>query len=730
MILKNILRASLFMLGIMGTMSLSPSHAQGTYIQAKFMPPEDKTLLIIGQYLGAIGGLADYKEGYVDSVQVVPAGLTTYTGIPSLGGLREKDNWGSGDVNAELLVNTPQFDNSALSIGLWVGAGDLKNVAAGTHDEAIDTLGNWIKEQKRPVFLRIGYEFDGIWNAYEPADYVAAFRHIVDRLRALEVNNAATVWQSATWFEGNYNQHGWMEWYPGDDYVDWFGMSYFIPAAEVFNNWLKLAREHGKPVMIAESTPKGKSTTSSEGDALWADWYQPFFDFIHNNADVIKAVAYINVNWDEQNMWKGQGWGDSRVQINPALLKHWHDEISNDLWLQSSAELFDALGYQSEETGAFYTGVYRNVLAEQGYSAEEIQARIDEVWQQLFYGNDETERIYYPVGDDMAYIIDVNNNDVRTEGMSYGMMIAVQLDKQEEFNRLWKWARTYMYQMEGAYKGYFSWHNMPDGTVIDANPASDGETWYVTALFLAANRWGNGEGIFDYATEANSILHTMLHKSEEGGIGTSMFHEETHMVVFVPRLGPMHGFTDPSYHTPHFYELWARWADADNDYWTEAAQISRDYWHTTAHPETGLMPDYSEFTGEPKISGDYGEFFYADAWRCAMNVALDYAWFAADEWQVEQSNRLLRFFYGLGIDSYNSKFTIDGQPADPQHRATGLIAMNAVAALAADDPIAGEFVKAFWDTPLTTGQYRYYDGLLYMLALLQLSGNFQVYAPG
>ncbi|HEY5902480.1 MAG TPA: glycoside hydrolase, partial [Anaerolineales bacterium] len=65
-------------------------------------------------------------------------------------------------------------------------------------------------------------------------------------------------------------------------------------------------------------------------------------------------------------------------------------------------------------------------------------------------------------------------------------------------------------------------------------------------------------------------------------------------------------------HQPHYYELWARWAEADNDFWTQAAQVSRDFWKTTAHPETGLMPDYAEFTGEPKPSGDYGEFFYSD----------------------------------------------------------------------------------------------------------------------
>lgn len=387
-------------------------------------------------------------------------------------------------------------------------------------------------------------------------------------------------------------------------------------------------------------------------------------------------------------------------------------------------------GQVSAQDGAFFTGEYPNVLCEIGLTDEDIQARIDEVWQSLFYGDDDTERVYYPVGDDMAYILDVNNRDVRSEGMSYGMMIAVQLDKQEEFNRLWKWTKTYMWHASGQYAGYFSWHNRPDGTRIDRNPASDGEIWFATALFFAAGRWGNGEGIFNYQAEANAILDAMLHMEERSAGATNMFDEETKLVVFVPDWGRVSEFTDPSYQTPYFYELWVRWAEQDQDFWRDAADTSRALWRAAAHPETGLVPNYSEFTGEPVVWDDYGQYFYADAWRTAMHIAVDHAWFGADSaWQIAQSNRLLRFFHGLGINRYNAKFEIDGTPAQPQHRSLGLIAMNAVAALAADDPIRLEFVRAFWDSPLNLGQYRYYDNLLYMLALLHLSGNFQVYAP-
>jgi oligosaccharide reducing-end xylanase len=387
----------------------------------------------------------------------------------------------------------------------------------------------------------------------------------------------------------------------------------------------------------------------------------------------------------------------------------------------------DLAAPQPASEGAFFTGEYRNMLSEWGLSDEAIQTRIDETFQQLFYGNDSSERVYYPVGDDMAYIEDIANADIRTEGMSYGMMFAVQLDKQEEFNRLWTWARSYMYHDEGPWQGYFCWHARPDGSCIDSNPASDGEIWYTTALFFAAARWGNGEGIYNYQAEALSILNTMLHT--DSSLATNLFNPENNLVVFVPQYGEYGSFTDPSYQAPHYYELWSRWAVQDNEFWASAAEAARQHWHDAAHPVTGLMSNYTEFDGQVRPMGNYGGVFYADSWRTAMMLAMDYSWFAADDWQIEQTNRYLSFFHELGIGAYNSQFEIDGTPAGNQHRGTGLIAMNAVASLASNDPIAWDFIEEFWNTSVPTGQYRYYDGMLYLMGLLQLSGNFRIYTP-
>ncbi|MBV9788032.1 MAG: glycoside hydrolase, partial [Chloroflexi bacterium] len=165
---------------------------------------------------------------------------------------------------------------------------------------------------------------------------------------------------------------------------------------------------------------------------------------------------------------------------------------------------------------------------------------------------------------------------------------------------------------------------------------------------------------------------------------------------------------------------------ADRQFWLAAAQTSRDFFQKTSHPSTGLAPDYANFDGTPKAVGGH-EAFRFDAFRTIGNVALDYAWFGADERERELCDRLQAFFASQG--AYVNQYTIDGQPLS-QERSPGLIAMNAVASLAAtDEQRAATFVDALWELQPPTGQWRYYDGLLYLLALLYVSGNFRIYTP-
>ena len=372
--------------------------------------------------------------------------------------------------------------------------------------------------------------------------------------------------------------------------------------------------------------------------------------------------------------------------------------------------------------GAVSTGKYRNLFKELGYSDAEIDKKVESAWQKFFYGTDD-ERIYYPVGEDMAYIYTADTDDVRSEGMSYGMMICVQMDKQEEFDRLWKWAKTHMQHKSGEFKGYFAWQMNTNGTIKDNTPAADGEEYFATSLLFASARWGNGEGIYNYNKEAQEILKTMLHQADDGQ-GVNMFNKEHKMPVFCP-IGNAATFSDPSYHLPAFYEVWAREAEQDNDFWSEAAEVSRQHFKDATNEKTGLGPDYSEYSGAAKNEGNHGDFRF-DAWRIAANIACDYAWWAQDDWATTHANRIQSFFYDQGVDSYGNQWSLDGKNLSPDH-SPGLVAMNATASLASSDKKSWSFLEDLWNISPTTGKYRYYDGCLYMMGLLHCSGKFRAY---
>lgn len=381
------------------------------------------------------------------------------------------------------------------------------------------------------------------------------------------------------------------------------------------------------------------------------------------------------------------------------------------------------------QNGAYNTGVYRNLFKEfLNKTDAEISTKVNAAFQQIFYGTS-NQQLYYPVGTDMAYILDVNNNDVRTEGMSYGMMICVQLDKKAEFDKIWKWAKTYMqYGSSSSYNGYFAWQCNTNGTIKGNGPASDGEAYFITSLFFAANRWGNGTGIFNYEAEAQDILNKVMSKTGAGSV-YNLFNSSSKLITFVP-YGDSYNFTDPSYNLPGFWELWASWSKTNQSFWAQTPDASRTLLKNASNTTSGLSTDYSNFDGTPKevsYNTDADRFMY-DAWRTAMNIGVDYHWFQKDAWQPTGITKLLTFFKNKGT-SYVNHYDWNGGNAGGDH-STGLVACNAAACLAiTDNTLATPFVQELWNIAIPTGTYRYYDGMLYMLGLLNCSGNFKIWKP-
>ena len=338
---------------------------------AKFEPQDGKCILFVGQELEAIGGLEEWNDGYYDHFDA-PGGFTMYTDfspgdtmfgyvLKGLDGVFSTDRWGDYPSNMSLQLADDDFKHSALAIGLWM-VNHEKEVAEGKQDELVNRLGEWLKSLgKRPVFLRIGYEFSGEWNHYNKEDFLKAYRRIKDRFDVMGVNNVAYVWQS----------HGWEEpmellesWYPGDNYVDWCGYSFFSRWDE--SNMIEFARKKGKPVFIAEATPtiststiktngKTKETILSNPDQAneaWEKWFDPFFKTIHENPDVVKAVSYINCHWKSHPMWFDNPTFqnvDARLQTSEMISNKWREETSKETYLKASPYLFDKLWEKKEK---------------------------------------------------------------------------------------------------------------------------------------------------------------------------------------------------------------------------------------------------------------------------------------------------------------------------------------------------------------------------------------------
>ncbi|HEY1986080.1 MAG TPA: glycosyl hydrolase family 8 [Terracidiphilus sp.] len=425
--------------------------------------------------------------------------------------------------------------------------------------------------------------------------------------------------------------------------------------------------------------------------------------------------------------------------------------------LLSIALLFGAGEYTSpaqkmpqDGAGAYATGRYRNLFAEDGHSPHEIQAKIDAAYHQLFHGDPQTQAIAFSAGSNAngpsMYVTDWANHDVRTEGMSYGMMITVQLGKKAEFDAIWNWVKTYMYIGDPKHPsyGYFSWSCKTDGTPNEETPAPDGEEYFAMALIFAGNRWPGGQGIYDYHAEAEKLLSAMRHRELITGltrfgqrsVGPEV-DEKNAMILFVPGRTP-EPFTDPSYHLPAFYELWARWGpEQDRPFWAHAAETSRAFFVKTTNPKTGLAPSYANFDGSPHITrfAQSGEFGY-DAWRTASNWSVDWSWWHKAPAEQQLSDRLQHFFASQGIDKYGPVYTLEGKDmgATPglthEDHPAGLAGTNAVAGLAATDrATAKKFTEALWNTPIPSGENRYYDGMLYLMSLMHLGGEFRIWMP-
>lgn len=285
---------------------------------AKFEPEDGKTLLIIGQDTKSI-------KTYIKRIKVAPSGIMMYTNL-YLGGMTSPIDYGSGENDFQYW--SKQNPDLIIQIGLHL-SGVLYEANLGYKDQNIDMMAKTIKNAGNPVFLRIGYEFDSDWASLNPDEYKKAFIRIVNRFRALAVDNVAFVWHS--WGIEPYKNYTIDMFYPGDEYVDWCAVSFFKTNADKPRaKMVEFAQQHNKPLMIAESCPL-KFYHDTQNNQYWYTWLEKVFRFIEDND--VKAFSYINVNWESHDMWKGKNFGDTRLQKYKKIKQLWKNEITKDRYI-------------------------------------------------------------------------------------------------------------------------------------------------------------------------------------------------------------------------------------------------------------------------------------------------------------------------------------------------------------------------------------------------------------
>lgn len=282
-------------------------------------------------------GFADYRRSF--GAQHQPLIYMTYIGLTHP--VESVVEWGNR-VRAELTAMGPLRAVPQIGLNLTVGndngTGYDGAVAQGKYDLQIAAFADAIASFQRPVFIRIGYEFEGSWNNYSPITFPSAWIHITKQLRARGLP-FATVWCAAGASSGWPPMSRLMEFYPGDAWVDWWGVDLFSEdefTKPQLAEFLDASRAHRKPVMIGEMTPRYVGVL--EGAKSWDRWFGPMIELLKRRPE-IKATAYINWEWKEWSDRLGftwHDWGDARLERNNLVRDRWVRAMADPIYLHAT----------------------------------------------------------------------------------------------------------------------------------------------------------------------------------------------------------------------------------------------------------------------------------------------------------------------------------------------------------------------------------------------------------
>lgn len=216
----------------------------------------------------------------------------------------------------------------------------LEEIAEGTFD---DDLRKWAKDARKygkPLLVEFAPEMNGNWFPWsglfnrkkKGAElYIEAHQHVVELMREEKADNITWMFHVNSLSEPDKNWNKMKEYYPGDDYIDWIGMSVYgsqKPGWEwknflsVFQSayWQMEKISKTKPLAIAEF---GVVEDPASGNK--AEWIKEAFEVVLSGMyPRIKAISYWHSSFDDH---KGVI-SNMRVDSSPEVLKVYRDYIS------------------------------------------------------------------------------------------------------------------------------------------------------------------------------------------------------------------------------------------------------------------------------------------------------------------------------------------------------------------------------------------------------------------
>ncbi|HEV8549903.1 MAG TPA: glycosyl hydrolase family 8 [Polyangiaceae bacterium] len=324
-----------------------------------------------------------------------------------------------------------------------------------------------------------------------------------------------------------------------------------------------------------------------------------------------------------------------------------------------------------------------------------------------------------------------------SEGIGYGMIIAVYMDDQSLFDDLWKYAQAHTWYFTpaggggGAQTILMNWYILKDGNTGDNGngAATDADEDMAWALVMADKQWG-GQGSLSksYIDSAKQLL---------GDIWKYEIDNNR-----LPKNGSSWGDDNSlniSYFAPAYYRVFAqvtgeqRWGKDVVDYvYTVISQNLND---SNGNKTNGLVPAFSKADGSPANAspGQSLAFNYQyDSCRTPFRIGLD-ACFAGDARATDYVGKTSSFFSALGAANIKDGYELNGNPK-PQFP-DGFMGLSAAfigpAGVGAMHSASYQgFVDNVWDL-LKPNQLwcggQYYDESWTVMAMLMLSGNFLDY---